>query len=71
MRSPMARSSRISSGSTSRVPGGMAVREVAGVPATDRCCPVIGRSGGYAGTRSVATRSIRAPSSRSRSSIRS
>ncbi len=71
MRSPIARSSRISSGSTSRVPGGMAPREVAGVPATERCCSVMKRSPGYAGTRSVATRSMRAPSSRSRSSIRS
>ena len=41
MRLEIARSSRISSGSTSRVPGGMAVREGAGWPAPERSFPFI------------------------------
>jgi hypothetical protein len=49
----------------------MAVREVAGWPASERSFPVTAASRLYAGTRSAATRSMRAPSDRSRSSIRS
>ena len=68
MRSPMARSSRISSGSTSRVPGDRRARG-RGLARDGAMLPVTALL--YAGTRSAATRSMRAPSDRSRSSIRS